>query len=288
MDAQRIPAQFHAGLITVQTRTPDGEPLVFDVDSGGTMILFRRTVARLGLAAREEEAEWGGKVSVVDLTFDAGTRVPPPTMSFMVQDELSWMQGDGMLGQQWHADRVWTYDYRLGRLWVGDAVGQGPRRLGHSICLGLPPLTEAGRRPHAFATVEACIAGRVLVFLFDTGARVALTSAASARMEGGGPTLRATCFVGESLLREWQTRHPDWLCVQAGDAIRGGSLIRVPLVEMAGHQVGPVWFTGRPDANFEAWTFLDRPVCGALGGELLRQFTSVIADYRNGWLSLVR
>ncbi len=144
MEAHRIPTAVHNGLITVHTRTPAGVPLVFDLDSGGAMLLSPAALARTGLTARQERADWGEEVTAVDVPFDLTTQVPSPTAAFMVRDLPPWIQGDGMLGQLWHADRVWTYDYPAGRLWVGDAVGQGPRRLGHTIPLGLPAPSRTG------------------------------------------------------------------------------------------------------------------------------------------------
>ncbi len=49
MEAQGIPTEFHNGLITVHTRTTDGVPLVFDLDSGGSMPCLLRPWRVLGL-----------------------------------------------------------------------------------------------------------------------------------------------------------------------------------------------------------------------------------------------
>lgn len=60
----------------------------------------------------------------------------------------------------------------------------------------------------------------------------------------------------------------------------GMRLLRVPEMLVAGHRVGPVWFTERPDVNFHEYmaNFTDRSVDGVLGGSGLH-FFRVTVDY---------
>lgn len=60
------------------------------------------------------------------------------------------------------------------------------------------------------------------------------------------------------------------------------SMIEVPTVSVAGHSIGPVWFTRRADKNFHEFMsqWMDRKVDGAIGGNALRYFRITI-DYPN-------
>jgi len=78
----------------------------------------------------------------------------------------------------------------------------------------------------------------------------------------------------------WRKAHPDWPFVEKAEARTGADMIRVPLVEVAGQKVGPVWFTRRPDKAFDEFmsSMTDAPVVGALGGSGLRYF-KITVDY---------
>lgn len=69
----------------------------------------------------------------------------------------------------------------------------------------------------------------------------------------------------------------------------GAPMMEVPEVAIAGHTVGPVWFTRRDDREFHEWCsrWTDRRVDGTLGGSLLRYF-AVTVDYPGARASFVR
>ena len=71
--------------------------------------------------------------------------------------------------------------------------------------------------------------------------------------------------------------------IEAAQSGTGARMIRVPDVRVAGIQVGPVWFTERPDRNFTVGMSGDMsgPVEGALGGNAYRDL-SMTVDYPNG------
>jgi len=95
-----------------------------------------------------------------------------------------------------------------------------------------------------------------------------------------GPPVRGTSFVTHSLFEVWRTRHPDWRVVENADAYGGEAMIQVPVVHLAGYDVGPVWFTRRSDANFHEYLsqWMDQRVDGALGGSVFQYFAMVV-DY---------
>ena len=189
------------------------------------------------------------------------------------------MDVDGLLGQAWHADRVWTYDYPGRSLWAGNAGDPEGVAPPHTVRLGFRTVAD-GSRPCAFPRIDAVVDGESLPFLFDTGATLKLTPEAQGQIGDGGPVLRGTCFIIDSVLRRWRGRHPDWPVIPRGDALGHGTLIRVPTVTVAGYAVGPVWFTSRPTDDFRAVLAdgMDMPVDGALGGDLFQHFR-IVVDY---------
>ena len=60
----------------------------------------------------------------------------------------------------------------------------------------------------------------------------------------------------------------------------GSAIMRVPTIDVGGRQIGPVWFTERPDRNFHDFMsrYMDQPIEGALGGSAWRYVTLVL-DY---------
>src|SRR5262249_47520992 len=78
---------------------------------------------------------------------------------------------------------------------------------------------------------------------------------------------RATSFMKAAIFDGWRKAHPDWPFVEKAEARTGADMIRVPLVEVAGQKVGPVWFTRRPDKAFDEFMSptTDAPVVGARG-----------------------
>ncbi|WP_223643741.1 hypothetical protein [Corallococcus sp. EGB] len=188
--------------------------------------------------------------------------------------------GDGILGQAWFAGRVWTFDYPGRNLWLraeGDLPKVAPP---HRVTLGFPS-DSAGKRQANYPRIQVRVNGETLDLLFDTGATLSLTESAQKALADERPAIRATSFITRSTYERWHQRHPDWRVIEDGDTnVPGSTLIEVPYIEVAGHEVGPVWFTTRPDPNFREFMsqFMDEPVEGALGGNALR-FFRVTVDY---------
>jgi hypothetical protein len=70
--------------------------------------------------------------------------------------------------------------------------------------------------------------------------------------------------------------------VENADGVSGSTMIEVPIVTVAGYQVGPVWFTARPDKQFDEWMsqWMDKKIHGALGGSIFQYF-QITVDYPN-------
>jgi hypothetical protein len=149
----------------------------------------------------------------------------------------------------------------------------------HQITLGFKT-DSTGQRVLSFPRIRVEIDGDSLDLLFDTGATVRLAPEAMAQLGGQEPE-RGTSFITSTIVRRWRTRHSDWRVIEDADLNRSGmAMIEVPRIAVAGHTVGPVWFTERPDRNFHEYMsqFMDQRVEGALGGSALQYFR-VTADY---------
>lgn len=292
-DAVELPAVFYGDRIFVTPRTPGGETLHLYTDTGGGLFLQEPAVERLGLPVREVTRD-GQTVRLVPLPeITSDTWIPPVPgegdRSFPGVGGLLYVipapqtvsgVGDGMLGQAWFADRVWTFDYPARRLYYHPSSDDLAPNPSQTVRLGFKT-DENGRRVTHFPSLEATIDGEVLPFLLDTGARVHLSEEAHAVFDDGEPAIRATSFITETVFERWRRRHPDWPVIDNADrTVAGEPMIRVPEVTLAGHTVGPVWFTRRPDRSFHEFMarMMDRRVEGALGGSLFHYFVMSV-DY---------
>jgi hypothetical protein len=281
--ARLLNAEFRNWRVFVRTAALDGTPLTFWTDSGGGAIISPTAVARLGLSVVSRKVEGGHDIPAVEAPALAPD-FPGIHDMLMVVDMPPYADGaDGLLGQAWHADRVFTYDYPRGHLYLGPALTACPDlKSPHTVPLGFQ-LTADGQRASAFPRIEAVVDGEAWSFLFDTGATLQLSEKAAGLLRDELAPLGGTCFVTESIMAGWSRRHPDWLRITHGDALFGGTLLRVPEVLIAGYRAGPVWFTSRPDANFREFMsqWMDREIHGALGGSLFRYF-QIQVDYPKG------
>lgn len=284
-----LPGKFVEDRFLVQQRTAGGTLTLF-TDTGGGLFILQDAVKRLHLTTTQVEIEEGGRPREVALLPSfvpgaAGTsldifsvRLPVRTPSTAKDFD----EADGMLGQAWFKDRVWTFDYPGRRLWLRAPGDLPPHDPAHAVALGFP-MSGSGQRKGNFPRIQIKVDGETIDLLFDTGATVHLSDAALLALHDGHPAVRATSFIVRSIFERWRQRHPDWRVIERADELAGGEpLIEVPTIEVAGFTVGPVWFTRRADANFQKWLsqWMDKQVEGALGGSALRYFR-VIVDYPN-------
>jgi hypothetical protein len=286
-----LPTIFEDNIIFVTPRTPAGQTLKLMTDSGGGLFMFEGTAARLGLMDRLQHVKEGQQhLDIVPWPdFAPEAWIPAPVLGggrFMVvfpaEGEAKSMADrgwDGMLGQGWFRDRVWTFDYPAQSLTlhpgsVAKPAGAAEVPLGFQM--------ERGSHASGFARIQAEIDGATLDLLFDTGAQSALTPAAIQAM-GGTSTYRASAFITRTTFDGWRARHPDWPVVVGGEANMHADMIRVDNVRVGGFDTGPTWFAARADTNFTQWMsqWTDKPIVGALGGAALHHFR-VTADYPAG------
>jgi hypothetical protein len=192
------------------------------------------------------------------------------------------MDFDGMLGQEWFAGRVWAFDYPQHRLLLHSS-NEVMKKAGdrHRIALGFKT-DESGTRLLNFPRVQVLIDGENLDLLFDTGATTTLSDSALSVLKDNRSAERATSFITTTIFEKWRKRHPGWRMMARAEKETGEAMIEVPKITVAGHSVGPIWFTRRRDKNFHEFMsqFMDKRVEGALGGNALRYFR-VTVDYPN-------
>lgn len=279
-----VPSQFVHDQVWVTPRL-GGHELRFFTDTGGGWNALSVGIARRhGMTITEE----GSASEVVRLVafpeFDEGFGIPAPPAHFMagrlmIGDDAQLARMDGFLGARWFADGIWEFDYSAQRL----------RKLEHSpdlasactVKLGFQQGKDGARTMH-FPSMQTTVDGEVLDVLLDTGATATLTerSAEVFALPVGTPV--ATSFIEHEVFERWMQRHPEWRVIDEADR-KGEQLrrmIEVPVIEIAGQAVGPVWFAEQPPGAFQKYmaSMMDRPTWGALGGSAFKYFRMVI-DY---------
>jgi hypothetical protein len=285
-----MPALYDGDRYFVQPVTSSGQTLTFYTDTGGGLFIYRDSAERFGLKitnAAEEGKEPFYVASLPTLRADATIplpewrqgRLPVIPRDAKSHEFSSKIHEDGMLGQEWFAEHIWTFDYPKKRLLLR-APGDAPKVTGpHRVELGFQK-DEKGERALDFPRIRAEIDGTAFDLLLDTGATVELSETAAAALKDRGPRIRATSFIVASTFDDWTRRHPDWRVIRQADEYQNEPMIRVPSVKVGGWEVGPVWFTRRADKNFHEFMsrFMDQTIEGALGGNVLRTFRLTI-DY---------
>lgn len=283
-----IPTLFEENIIFAVPVTTDGKPLKLLTDTGGGTFLLSSAVERLGLSGTTGTVMDGDQQMIVAPLpgFKPAGWIPAPIQGdgrmpvFPAEGEGRSMADrgwDGMLGQAWFGDRIWTLDYPGRSLTLHETVPPLAARV-HETLLGFQ--TREGRRSSHFPRIQAEVDGEVLDLLFDTGAQSGLTPAAVQAMGDGTADFRASSFISRTVFDGWRSRHPDWPVIAQGEARTGMDLIRVANLRVAGFDTGPVWFAARPDRNFTEWMsqWMDRTIVGALRGSALRHFR-ITLDY---------
>lgn len=297
-----IPVSYVAGRVIAQPRTAVGRTLNLWVDTGGggfggMYLLTDAAVHRLHLETSRLTTGDKRSVPVAALpAFAPGAGVPAPvgghSKAIVVPAKDFVGPGDptrydGMLGAGYLQgnpvthDRIWTFDYP-GRHLTLQRANWRPSAGAHSTPLHFP-VDAQGHLTSGFARMVVRIDGQPLSMLLDTGATGYPTPAA-VTAEGGTATVRATSFITTSQLERWHKAHPQWQVVENADRLKAKGkpmrAIEVPAVVIAGWRTGPVWFTERPDANFQDFmsSMMDKQVEGAIGGNVFERFVMTV-DY---------
>lgn len=276
-----LPAKFDADLVRVTPQTTDGKTITFYTDSGGGLFLTDAAVTRLGLATETQKGDGEESMQFVHLpAFKATIAIPPPLANDgrigVMPAAMAAKNGfteDGMLGEAWFGGRVWTWDYPAARL-VLEGSDWKPDTAATRVAIGLR------KGETNFPRIAIGVDGETFDVLLDTGAMTTLKPDALAKLADKGPALRATSMIVDSRFNAWRTRHPDWRVIEGAQDRTNSAMIEVPVVAIGGANVGPVWFTQRPDRNFHEYMsgMMDGKVEGAIGGNALSHFVMTV-DY---------
>lgn len=302
-----VPTVFEAGHFYAVPESPNGTTLRLMVDTGGAggsglLVLSAEAARRFGVRSETCHA-FGEPMDVARSIAFRPTRALPLAGPFApchaVAIISSRFSGDGTLGAGYLPGFIWTFDYPRHALWVEDAGWVHPADA-MAIPLHFPHRAD-GEKGSGLPRMTVSVDGQPLDFLFDTGASAFPTEAGEAASRT--PTVRGlgvTSYIVTSVFETWHRRHPDWRVVRNGDSFgKGERLIEVPRVVLSpvpGGHVGQeasvadhVWFTERPDANFDASglsQYMDGLVSGSLGANVYGTFV-VTVDYPKEtlWLS---
>jgi hypothetical protein len=292
-----LPVEVTADRFFVTPITLEGETLRLYTDSGGGLFMLSSSVERLGLTVTTLGRDQAELTLVALPPFRPEASIPLPLanegqlpLSTLTQSAIELLGSmDGLLGQAWFSGRVWTWDYPGRRLlWIPDG-GMPSVAEAHTIELGFKTDLE-GARLLDFPRLAVTVDGQLLDLLFDTGATVKLSPGALEELDDQGPESRGASFIAATHFDNWRRCHPEWRLIEGADrGFNNEPMIEVPSIFIAGHTVGPVWFTRRPDANFHGFMsrWMDKQVEGALGGSALR-FFRVTVDYPNGLVAFER
>jgi hypothetical protein len=183
---------------------------------------------------------------------------------------------DAFLGQTFFMDYAWTFDYPNQRILVNTPLRDS--LLSHSDVQRLEFKKNSSHQKlsgHASLTIE--VDSKPIEVLFDTGASLVLTEQGKQLLHTNKRTLGGS-FIAASICNEWRKNHPDWKLYPSAEI--NGDIIEVPIVQINGHEVGPVLFAVHND---EVWSkgmaqSMGKVVKGAIGGSALKYF-KVTADY---------
>jgi hypothetical protein len=286
---QPLPVRYDEHRYILTPVTAAGDTLYLYSDTGSEITaLFPATVERLGLAKKFlTHGKDTLRFTILPRFRQKASipfRSPHPKLqrAILVADSIPFASGaDGLLGAEWFAGRVWTFDYPRHQLWLRGAGDLPQHSTRHQVALGFQT-DSAGRRTVNLPRIRVLIDGDSLDLLFDTGAMTVLTDSAQAQLSDRRAARRATSFVVRSVFDLWRQHHPRWRVIERADQLLGNAkfpMIEVPEIEVAGFTVGPVWFTARRDEDFVYWSReMDRPILGSLGGSAL-QYLRVTIDY---------
>lgn len=282
--AEDLPADFVHDQIWLTPRVEGRELRFFTDTGGGWNAISGQAVKELALATETIDVDGRQTNLVAYPDFDAGHSIPGSQHfmqgRLMVADAGDFIAGgDGFLGGRWFADGIWDLDYprqRLTRL-----EKHVPAKGARPVPLGFQVDAEGARGTH-FPSIAVEVDGETLDMLFDTGATATLTVSSGPVFDLPAGTHIGTSFIEKAKFERWKQRHPDWRVLEQADA-KGGQqrrMIEVPVVVIAGHRVGPVWFAEQPPGAFQDYMaqWMDRPTWGAIGGSALKHFR-VVVDY---------
>jgi hypothetical protein len=294
-----LPSVLIDGRFYLKIPTINGDTILGFCDTGGGFTaIYNATIKKLHLESKISTLEIDGEKTQYILSKDLFKNefLPYPQINkyfqpyiqtpfFEVPEETKQMDffskyvpHDVFLGQFFFINNSWTFDYTTGKIFINTPLSNN---LKEENVQGLGFKKEKnGNKRFGHPSMKLEIDGKIIDFLFDTGATLLLS-------ENGRKEFREIkksvggSFIAKSLFDKWHEQHPEWKTIEKGE-ITGADLIEVPQVKVGNLIAGPVWFAKRPD---EAWSkgmigSMDKIVKGAIGGSFLQYF-KVTIDYNS-------
>ncbi|MEM8890904.1 MAG: hypothetical protein AAGD28_23210 [Bacteroidota bacterium] len=272
-------ARYDQHRVFFDTKGTNGESVSFYTDTGGGKLIYPEAAEKLGLAidTMEQGEQTAEMINLMDL-FTERNHPAPIGPHFVYRGERRGSTYDGMLGAHWFAEKIWNFDYQKEKLYLVEEVDWSSLDKAHTVELGFMS-NMMGQHATHFPRIPIQVDGKIIQTLFDTGANAPLSDSAKASF--GGADEAATSFIIATIFDQWRADHPDWPYLEGADLNLHEAMIQVPEMEIAGHTVGPVWFTRRADKNFSEFMsqWMDEPIEGAIGGSCFKYFSQLIIDY---------
>ena len=284
-----LPTKFKANRVFVTPVTASGDTLRFYTDSGGgTNIIWPSTVQRLGLATRKHPMPPDTTATVATLPpFKQTASIPHPPASTALGTTLVVSPGpwwliegsDGFLGSPWFSTRTWEFDYPGESLSLLRNYDTANHLDEHTVTLGFQT-NPNGEKTMYFPRITISVDGDSIDMLFDTGATLIPQRHTAEALGKNDTSPIGASFIADSIFQEWKSEHPDWTVIQNAEQQTGLPIIKVPEIGIAGYEVGPVWFTKRPNRNFvrRMSRWIDKTIYGAVGSSAFQYFR-IIIDY---------
>ena len=301
LGSELLPTLYESGHFYATPRATSGTALKLLVDTGGggsrgMYWISQAAAERIGLRARLPS----GRCDLNDVQaqlaplprYQPSAEIPRPLgdcRAVLVLPDSIADGSDGQLGAPYLSTRIWTFDYPRHRLLL-QSPGWHPAARLRSITLAFA--RDGSGRRLGYPRISINVVGEAIDLLLDTGA-TSKPSATARELEHADTTqgIGVASYITSDVLDRWHSHHPEWRMLDDGDDLLAPNyiarVIEVPVVQIGGRRIGPVWFTERPVRGFHSTldALMDRPVVGALGGNALQSFAITI-DYAHdkAWL----
>lgn len=285
--AAALPSEFINDRILLTPELPDGTQLQFFTDTGGgPNIIDKALHAKYQWPTIELKAD----DKVVTLSqmppFNTGKGIPQGGLNNFMKGHLFLAEKDklnsydGFLGGRWHAEKVISFNYPQQQISILKKLSPSTVKTFNKTPLGFQK-NQQGQYTTAFPSIDIKVGERIIPTLFDTGASAQLSDSAKSILKTDAQ-LVGTSFISATIFDNWKKENPEWEFIEKADLSLNQDMIKVPKLTLAGKEIGPVWFTRRPDPNFHQFmsSMMDRKVEGAIGGSALK-YVHVIVDYPN-------
>lgn len=294
-----VPTVYESGHFFAVPTLANGKQMRFMLDTGGgtspTIFINQTQATQLGLTP-DHTCEFGNTYKAATPVFAKGQALPnlsPVCQGVVIEPDQtgeSYPTPHGQFVPVYFSGARWTFDYPAQQVTIRGEAWKPPAQA-HESPLGFKQVPDGLKL--GWARIDITVDGESLGMLLDTGATAMPTPASQAEHPIGVTNGEGVgSYVVHSVFEKWHADHPDWKVLEHGDGLFKAfpRTIRVPHVEIAGWDVGPVWFIERDDTAFHDMmgSLMDKPPEGAVGANVFEHFRMTI-DYKRSkaWFDCV-